>query len=142
MDQLSEDLHAEIEKHSEAGNALIEAGDAAGAIAVWRTAFSILPEPRNQWDAALWLHASIGDAQRSQGDLQGALASFQAASASGDGRANAFVQINLGMTLYDLGDRQAATEPLLRAYMLEGEDIFDDFGRYYLDHLKAQRLVE
>ena len=32
------------------------------------------PQPQAQWDAAMWLHASIGDALRTKGDVAAALA--------------------------------------------------------------------
>lgn len=46
------------------------------------------------------------------------------AAASGDGYANSFVQLGIGICLYDLGRCEENTDPLLRAYMGGGEENF------------------
>lgn len=141
MNELPDDIYAQIQSLSERGNIAMDAGQPEEAIGYWQEALKLLPQPEAQWDAALWLHASIGDAQRSLGDLPAALSSFRQAERSADGYAHPFVQIGLGSTLYELDEKEAATEHLLRAYMMEGADIFEPDGAEYLQHLKRQGLV-
>lgn len=74
--ELPYDIYDRVTELSEQGNNLLDRGDTKAAISAWRSALQLLPEPRRQWDAAVWLHASIGDAQRDDGDLNGALDSF------------------------------------------------------------------
>ncbi|MDO5612461.1 MAG: tetratricopeptide repeat protein [Paracoccus sp. (in: a-proteobacteria)] len=138
---LPEKIYEEIERLSELGNIEMDAGNADRAIAYWRDALDLLPQPAHTWEAALWLYASIGDAQRELGLLEEALSSFRSAEISDDGYAHPFVQIGLGMTLYDLGQKDAATEHLLRAYMAEGADIFHPNGGKYLQHLADKNLL-
>jgi tetratricopeptide (TPR) repeat protein len=142
QEELSEDIHDRVTELCEQGNDLFDRGDAKAAISVWREALQLLPEPRRRWDAAVWLHASIGEAQREDGDLNEALYSFQEAAASGDGYANSFVQLGLGTCLYDLGRQEESTDPLLRAYMAEGEEIFEDSEPKYLDYLRKRKLLD
>ncbi|WP_105401794.1 hypothetical protein [Neorhizobium sp. T7_12] len=61
---LADDIHDRVTELSEQGNDLFDRGDAKAAISVWRWALQLLPEPRCKWEAAVWLHASIGEAQR------------------------------------------------------------------------------
>lgn len=142
QEELPDDIYDRITELSEQGNDLLDRGDTKAAISTWRSALQLLPEPRRQWDAAVWLHASIGDAQREDGDLNGALDSFQQAAASGDGYANSFVQLGLGTCLYDLGRQEESTDPLLRAYMGEGEEIFEESEPKYLAYLRKRKLLD
>ncbi len=140
--ELPDNVYSQIAVLSERGKRALDAGDGAGAIRVWRQALDLLPPPQQQWEAAMWLHASMGDAFRAEGNEDKALEQFQAAAASDGGGTNPFVQISLGATLYDLGRTKEARDSLLRAYMLEGNDIFGAFGGPYLDYLKAEKLVD
>lgn len=140
--ELPNDIHDRVTDLSERGNALLDENDAQGAVALWQQALALLPEPKAIWDAATWLYASIGDAERQSGNLEAALAAFRAAMASGDGQSNPFVQISLGATLLDLGYIDEATDSLLRAYMLEGKEIFNEFGGPYFQFLREKGLVD
>lgn len=53
-----------------------------------------------------------------------------------DGQANPFVQLRLGETLYELGDKEGAKEHLFSSYMLEGKDIFEEENPKYLRFLE------
>lgn len=63
---------------------------------------------------------------------------------SGEGYGNPFIMLRLGECCLEIGDEKNAFEYLLRAYMFEGEDIFEpdengeDDGQKYLDFLKAR----
>ncbi|MBZ5758106.1 MULTISPECIES: tetratricopeptide repeat protein [Rhizobium] len=141
QEELADDIHERVTELSEQGNDLLDAGNETGAIRCWQSAIRLLPEPHHKWDAALWLYASIGDAQRQQGDMESALSSFQRAAASSDGHANGFVQLGIGTCLYDLGHQEESTDPLLRAYMAEGEEIFEESDAKYLNYLRMRKLV-
>ena len=49
-----------------------------------------------------------------------------------DGHDNPFVQLRLRETLFELGDMEGAKEHLLRSYMLEGIDIFEEENSKYV----------
>ena len=141
-DELPDDIYDRVTALSDKGNIALSAGDSAGAVAHWSEALKLLPSPQSKWDAALWLHASIGDALRQQGRLEEALSAFRSAYAAAEGHLNPFVQVSLGMTLLDLERAEEATDPLLRAYMMEGEEIFRGSDPKYLDHLAQRRLLD
>jgi tetratricopeptide (TPR) repeat protein len=138
---LPDDVYERVSDLSERGNNLFEVGRIDEAIAIWQSALALLPEPREKWEASMWLHASIGDAQQQSGRIQDALYSFQKAAASADGYANGFIQLGIGKSLFDLGRTEESTDPLLRAFMAEGEDIFEESSPKYLDHLRRQKLI-
>ncbi len=125
-DELPDAVHAHITTLSERGNIRMEAGLYDQAIAAWEEALAVVPEPKALWDASLWLNASIGDALRSKGDIPAALERFEIATRCADGATNPFVLFSLGACHLDLGQKDQAVDPLLRAYMLEGDEIFAD----------------
>ena len=140
-DELSDEIFDRVTELSEEGNLAMEREDFTQAIAIWKNALRLLPAPQLKWGAAMWLHGSIGGAQRQVGDVEGGLSSFLSAAATDDGAHNAFIQYGLGVSLIDLGRDEEATDPLLRAYMLDGTDIFDDGAPRYLQHLIDRCLI-
>lgn len=141
-EELPDAIYEQVSALSEKGNTKLDAGNASGAVAAWRAALALLPRPKRKWEAAVWLHASIGDTQRQEGDIEQALASFREAAASAEGYANGFVQLGIGTCLFDLGQSAESTDHLLRAYMAEGEEIFEESDPKYLGHLRAQKLID
>ena len=141
-EELPDDIYERVSDLSERGNNLLDAGQADEAIIIWQSALALLPEPRRKWEAAMWLHASIGDAQQQEGRTEAALFSFEEAAASSDGYANGFVQLGIGTCLFDLGRKAESTDPLLRAFMAEGEEIFEESDPKYLEHLRSRKLID
>ncbi len=122
--ELPDELYERIETLSEEGNDLLDGGNPAKACEVWREAYALLPTPRTDWEAATWLSASIGDACYQMQDYPAARDALMDALNTTDGLNNPFVYYMLGKALRQLGDEKAINY-LLRAYMLDGEDIFD-----------------
>lgn len=143
MIDLPDSIFEKVEALSEEGNVLLEDDDNwRGAVRVWESALGLLPEPKTQWEAALWLYASLGEAQRTGKDLSAAKDMLYSALNCPDGHMNPLVLLRLGQTLADLGDVKEGVEYLLRAYMLEGEEIFADDGAPYLKLLREKKLVD
>lgn len=111
------------EELAERGETLSDAGRFAEAVAVWRQALAVT-DPEDE-GTHLWLHASIGDALFLLGRHLDACDALQEALKVG-GNANPFVWLRLGQAAHELGDTARATEALLSAYMLEGDEIFED----------------
>ncbi len=143
MTDLPARIYDQVEELSEQGNVLLEdKHDWRGAVAAWTRALDLLPEPRTQWEAAMWLYASTGDALRTGGDLAGARSALLDALNCPDGHANPFVLLRLGETLVDLGEMDPGVEHLLRAYMLAGEDVFEGADAGYLKLLRDRKLID
>lgn len=142
--ELPDDIYEQIEILSASGNDACDDEDYDVAIVQWRKALDLLPEPRAQWEAFMWLNASIGDAYYQLGDYEAAQASLTEALETPDGKESGFVYYMLGKT-YLSTDDERASDALLRAYQIEGRDIFDsdeDEGEGSLKVLQDQGLIQ
>jgi tetratricopeptide (TPR) repeat protein len=139
---LPDAIFKDVEDLSECGNTHMQAGLYDAAVVVWQQALRLLPPPQAQWDAALWLHASIGDAFRAKGEIAAALDSFQNAARCADGAVNPFVLFSIGACNVDSGHEDVAVDPFLRAYMLEGEGIFEGQDPEYIKVLQKRNLID
>ncbi|MBO9728103.1 MAG: hypothetical protein J7623_05640 [Chitinophaga sp.] len=135
---LPDDVYEQIEILSEAGNALADEENYDAALEKFKTALELLPAPRHEWEASTWLNASIGDMLFFKGDFAAAAPAFYEALNGPDAHAIGFVQLRLGECLYELKDETKALEHLMRAYMLEGVEIFAEEDSRYFDFLKTK----
>jgi tetratricopeptide (TPR) repeat protein len=136
-------LADKLDRLSERGNVLLDdQHDWRGAIAQWQQALALLPEPKSQWEAWTWLNASIGDAFRTGNALEDAKAALFDALNGPDGHTNPFILLRLGQTLVDLGETGPGVEFLLRAYMVDDNDVFEKDGARYLQILRDQKLID
>ncbi|WP_260986209.1 tetratricopeptide repeat protein [Bordetella genomosp. 13] len=125
-EELPDDIYEEIEALSEEGNELSDEGEYEGAESVWRQALDLLPEPQTKWSAYTWLTTSIGEACYFQENYAGAAQMLFDALNGPDAQENPFVHYMLGKALWRRGDDpERAIDELLRAYMLDGSDIFE-----------------
>lgn len=133
---LDEELYQKVTVLSEDGNNHFDKEEWEQAIKLFYEALGLLPKPVTQWEAALWLNASIGDAFFQEGSYAAAKEALLDALNCPDGHNNPFVQLRLGETLYELDDTEGAKEHLLRSYMLEGIEVFEDEDAKYLSFLE------
>lgn len=122
------------------GGQFMDKGLYQTAAQVWTQALDLLPEPKGDWEAALWLDVSIGEAWWRAGKLGPAHDHLRDAMNEG-GAANPYALLRLGQVLADLGDPPGAIEHLLRALALGGTALFDDEDPKYLALLRAEGLV-
>lgn len=121
-----DDLDERIDRLAMEGYVLLDdENNPQGAIAKWQEGLDLLPDPKTQNPEALWLFASIGEAYLEIEDDQAAMDAFQNAYASPDGHINPLVLLRLGEGFLTKGEEEAAVKFLLRAYMIEGEDVFE-----------------
>lgn len=136
--EIPDEDYARIEKLSEEGNNLVDRNEFAMALQKFKKALELVPSPKNKWEASLWLYASIGDMYLFMEDFEQAKDSFFNALNCPDGQESAFVHLRLGEALYELKEEENALDHLLKAYMLEGEEIFNEEEEKYLDFLKSR----
>ncbi|MCY1445511.1 hypothetical protein D9M71_620280 [compost metagenome] len=77
-----------------------------------------------------------------EGQLEEAKAYLLDALNCPDGHANPFVLLRLGQALVDLGNESVGVDYLLRAYILEGEEVFEEDGVQYLQLLRNRKLID
>ena len=142
-DELNDQLYERITDLTERGNDLFDREKYSEAFDLFNNAYELLPEPKDKWDAAEWILASLGDCLFMQGKYREALNYFRAAQTSAEAETNAFVYFRLGQCLYELNQRDAKTvEVFLDAYMLSGKDLFSQANEKYWNFLKEHAIIE
>jgi tetratricopeptide (TPR) repeat protein len=135
MAELDDALYERIGALSEAGDALVEDGDYAGALEKYWQAFDLLPEPRTNWEAGTWLMAAVGDTNFHQGDYEAGRDNLGHAMHFPDAIGNPFLHLRLGQCQFELGNLDRAADELMRAYMGGGPELFEDEDDKYLRFL-------
>lgn len=137
--ELSNEVSTKIDALSESGNDCMDEEDFDGAVDAWEEALSLIPEPQNHYVQSVWLNASIGDAYFLQDDFETALTYFLTAKSNVEENvySNPFIMLRLGECYLEQGDQERAKEFLLRAYLLDPDDIFEGEDEKYLDFLSS-----
>src|SRR5690348_3438859 len=101
--ELGEELHGRVSELCAQGDTLAAEGryDAAGK--KYAEAWALLPEPKEEWEAATWILAAQGDAAFLKRDFLQALEHFSRGIRSG-GLGNPFFHLRAGECAYELGN--------------------------------------
>lgn len=134
--ELDDKIYDQITFLSEEGNEFADEEKYQQALLKFSEALELIPSPKTDWEASLWLYASIGDMYFSLKQYQNAADSFFEALNCPDGQANAFVHLRLGESLCEIEQENKAKDHLLQAYMLEGEEIFSEQDPKYFQSIK------
>ena len=127
LDEITPEIKVKLDELAVKGNQLEDEEQYEKAIQVWEEGLRLIPEPQQFYSETVWFLAAIGDVYFNQGLHVKAHECFDKArgNLSGEGYGNPFVMLRLGQCCLELGDEKNATEYLLRAYMMEGKEIFD-----------------
>ena len=136
MAELADEIYEQIEAYSEQGNDYCDEEEWEKAIMCFNKALELLPEPKDDWEAATWLYVAIGDALYFMEKYEEALDNLNCARMCPDGIANPFIFLRMGQCFYEIESYDKATEYLLQAYMLEGYEIFEDEEEKYIDLIR------
>jgi hypothetical protein len=92
----------------------------------------LYPEALQQdWNAATWILAAIGDANFLGGDYVAGRDNLSMAMHCPKALGNPFLHLRLGQCQFELGDLDRAADELARAYMAAGRDIFREADKYF-----------
>jgi tetratricopeptide (TPR) repeat protein len=125
-----------IEKLTAQANDLIDEDDFGQAIAVLNEALALVPAPKTDWEASTWIYATLGDVYFITEDYSKAKNAFYDAYNCPGGIENPFICLRLGESLFESNEMDKAKEYLLRAYMLEGNEIFEEEDEKYFALIK------
>ena len=145
LGELTPEVKEQLDEFAEKGNQLEREGVYEEAVQVWKEGLSLIPEPQQCYGETIWFLAAIGDVYFQQNMYAQAHECFDKArgNLSGGGYANPFIMLRLGECCLEIGDEKNALEYLIRAYMMEGKDIFEpdetgaDDGTKYFDFLRT-----
>lgn len=138
LDEIMPETKAKLDELAERGNQLEEEER-------YEEAIQVIPEPQQFYSETIWFLAAIGDVYFQKELYSKAHECFDKArgNLSGEGYGNPFIMLRLGECCLEIGDEKNATEYLLRAYMMEGNEIFEpdedgeDDGQKYFDFLRT-----
>ncbi|XQE68415.1 tetratricopeptide repeat protein [Pseudomonas sp. P3C3] len=135
---LPDELHNRIQALSAEGDSLAESTTYEKAIEKYNEAWSLLPDPKNEWEASTWLLAAIGDACFFSGYYTSGIEALQYSLTCPGGADNPFIFLRLGQCQFEKNEYAAATENLCSAYMLQGKEIFASESPKYFEFLKTR----
>ena len=134
--ELSESTYRRIAEYCDKGEAMYESGAFHKAISNYEKALDLLPNPKEDWEAATWICTALSDAYAELDENEESMSYLLMAEKSPGGTTNPYIQLQLGIAYYDRLDLNQARDYLLRAYMLEGDDIFEDLEAKYLSAIQ------
>ena len=135
--ELSDEIYEQIENYSEQGNDYCDAEEWDKAIECFCNALELLPEPKDNWEAATWLYVAIADAFFFMEKYEETLDNLNYARMCPDGIANPFVLMRMGEAYYELNEVELAKRYLFEAYMMEGMEIFENEEDKYLELIRS-----
>jgi len=135
---LDDAIGKQIDDLCEAGNDLVDGDRFDEAIESFRTAAELIPEPKENWEASMWVYTAIGETQFFKEEYSEAVESLQFATICPDGLGNPLVHLRLGQSHFELSNLDKAADEFTRAYMGAGEEIFEDEDPKYLAFLKTR----
>lgn len=138
---LASDVQERVTEYACAGDDLAERGEYAAAAAEYNQAWQLLPSPKNDWEAAMWLLTSIGDAYFHSRHLTSARKALEYATTCPGGLGNSFIHLRLGEVYFEQDQLDAAADELARAYMGAGRDIFAAEDPKYLEFLSGRMIL-
>ena len=136
--ELDNNIHHQVTILSEQGDSFIENGNHVDAIKKYNLALGLLPAPKEQWEASTWLYVAIGDAFFYADNYQATYDYFMNALNCPDATDNPFIHLRVGQALYHLEHYDKSIDSLLKAYMLDGEEVFENEDDMYLIFLKSK----
>lgn len=141
IEELPEALHEQMKVLCAAGDELAAQERYEEAVARYNAAWELVPEPQTKWEASTWILGAIGDACYLGGFDVSAREALEYAMLCPGGLGNPFLHLRLGEVLYDQGEKDAAADELIRAYMGGGPEIFDGEEPEYLAFLKSRAVI-
>lgn len=133
--ELDRSVYDRIQQYCLQGDQLAEKQLFEDAFDAYNEAWKLVPEPQTDWEASTWILTAIGDVAFLGGALDQAKNAFDYVMHCPGALGNPFVHLRYGQVLFELGDKERAAQELIRAYMGEGEAIFQTEDPKYLEFL-------
>lgn len=126
----------QIEEQCAQANEAMENGDFPKAIEAFTAALTVLPEPKNSWDAYAWIAVGLGDAYFSNAQYFDALSPLHAANDIIETeQPDGFLYMRIGQCYFELNDLDQALTYLKMAYAFDGGQFFEGEDAKYLRFL-------
>ena len=101
-------------------------------------ALELLPQPRKQWNAGGWILSRLAELYFRMGAYEDSLPVFDDLMWFPGTIGNSWLHLRKGQVLLEVGEKDGASDELMRAYMGGGKEIFENEDPKYYDFLKSQ----
>ncbi len=136
--ELDDTTYNAIVSHCEEGNNCCDQEDYENAIIAFKKALDLIPPPLEIWETTTWVVSSLGDCHFQLCQYEQAHHYLTFAMHCPDGLGNPFIHLRLGQTQFELHNLDRAADELTRAYMGDGESIFEDEDSKYFRFLQSR----
>ncbi|MBB6431499.1 tetratricopeptide repeat protein [Algisphaera agarilytica] len=134
-------LDPKITDLCQAGDRLLDSQDLLGALIAYQEALSLVPEPKHDYAASVWLYTAIGDALLFMNRHEEAHVAFHKALFSATGFGNPYIHMRLGQCRFEMNDLDLAADELMRAYMGDAEAVIEGQDPKYFEFLKTRAHI-
>lgn len=134
--ELEDSIHKKIVHLCEDGDRYAQEEDFVKAIALYEEALELVPLPHSDWEAGQWIFVAIGDAYFHLNQFDESMHWLFLAYNCLDGHLNAFILLRIGQCFFNLGNQEKAKDYLARAFLLEGQGIFEEDNKKYWNYIK------
>ena len=135
---LSDVIEAEVARLVTEAEELADNEEDERALALFRSGWALIPEPKGEWQRALQLLGGIADCQFYLGEFEECRRTMQLALRSGGGPDNPFICLRLGQSHLELGDERGAGNWLTAAMMAGGVEMFEGEDPKYWAFLRER----
>lgn len=136
--QLPDKIYTEVTQLCVSADELVKLGQLDEAKTKYLEALKLLPENRNEWEAATWLYVSIGDIHFKKKNFEKCFKCFFNAVQCPTGLGNPYIHLRLGQMYFEAEDFEKASDELTRAYVNGGLDVLLEDDPKYLEFLETK----
>ena len=119
-------VFASVKSKAGEGERQFRADDFRSAFVTFNDALDLLPEPRQQWNAAGWLLVAMGECAYRRASWKAAVGPLQDAMMCPGTLGNPWAHLRLGQVRLELAEHDRAADELARAYMGGGREVFEE----------------
>jgi len=138
--ELSDELYSSIIADLERGDEKAEESLNSTALKYYLSALEKIPSPKTDWKISLHIYVALGDLFINMEQYENAVFHYELALHCPDGTSSGYVWLGLGQAYYELDDMEKAKDALMSAFMLEGEEIFQDYDSKYYNLIEVDIL--
>lgn len=138
---LDKKVFLKIQKFNQKGEEFIHSEKFIDAIKEYQKAWNSLPEPRQLWEAGLWIKLSQAEIHLALDDFSSSKDKLLQAMLCNGAVSNPLVHFLLGICYFELGEKASSMHELQIAYDLEGETIFQEGDEVYQQFFFHNQLL-
>ncbi|NQX26997.1 tetratricopeptide repeat protein [Microbacteriaceae bacterium VKM Ac-2854] len=136
--ELTDEVHEAIKEFCAEGDAHADAGEYTAAEQTYLKAWDLLPDPKEQWNAATWILVAIGDSLFLSGSFTRGVEVLTHAMHCPGAIGDPFIHLRLGQCQFEVGNLTRAADELARGFLQEGDELFEEDDPKYLAFVKSR----